>query len=203
MKLFPRVALLCVSLSLPLLSSDAIVLVHNSQDPALDLRGKTYWYFHEAFRPSKLVTNAAGAGIAQWRNDPKEWGQGAEGFAKRYGSRLAISASNDTFAAVVGAAIHADPRYVVLREGSAGHRAIFALEHGLISRYDDGKERPAYSRFAGAIGSAYLARTWYPTRLSDESHTLEYAAENIGSYMIRNLIHEFRPEINRVIHIKH
>ena len=76
------------------------------------------------------------------------------------------------------------------------------MEHGLISRYDDGKERPAYSRFAGAIGSAYLARTWYPTRLTHESRTWEYAVENIGSYMVRNLIHEFRPEINRALHLK-
>jgi hypothetical protein len=201
--MLPRVILLFLSLCLPLLSNDAIVLLHNSQEPALTLSGKTYWYFHEAFRPSKLVTNAAGAGWAQWRDDPKEWGQGAEGFARRYGSRLAISLSTDTFQSIVGAATHADPRYIVLREGSIRHRAIFALEHGLISRYDDGKERLAYSRFAGAIGSAYLARTWYPTRLTHESRTWEYAVENIGSYMIRNLFHEFRPEINRAFHIKH
>lgn len=202
MNWLPRAVLLCLSLS-SLLAGDAIVLLHHGNDPALDLSGKTYWYFHEAFRPSKLVTNAAGAGIAQWQNDPSEWGQGAQGFGRRYGSRLAVSLSTDTFQSIVGAATHADPRYVVLREGSTAHRAAFALAHGLISRYDDGKERPAYSRFAGAIGSAYLARSWYPDRLTRERRTLEYAAENLGSYMVRNLIHEFRPEINRALHIKH
>ncbi len=202
MRLLSRAAMLCVWMCWPLLASDAIVLVHNSHDPALTASGKAYWYFHEAFRPSKLVTNAVGAGYAQWQNDPKEWGQGAEGFGKRLASRLAVSVATDTIQAVVGAATHADPRYVVLRQGSIGHRAAFALAHGLISRYDDGKERPAYSRFAGAVGSAYLARTWYPTRLGSESQTLQYAAENMGSYMVRNLIHEFRPEINRVFHIK-
>ena len=35
MQLLQRAALLCLSASLPLLSSDAIVLVHNSQTPAL------------------------------------------------------------------------------------------------------------------------------------------------------------------------
>lgn len=130
-------------------------------------------------------------------------GQGAEGFGKRYGSRMAVSVSTDTIQTIVGAATHADPRYVVLREGSVGHRAAFALVHGLISRYDDGKERPAYSRFAGAIGSVYMQELWYPTRLDSESHTFTFAAENIASYMVRNLIHEFRPEINRTFHLKH
>jgi hypothetical protein len=202
MRLFLRFAAVMVLSAMPVVASDAIVLTHDSADPVLTTGGKTYFYFHEAFRPSKLLTNAVGAATAQYRNDPEEWGQGARGFGKRYGSRLAVSASDDTIAFVVGMALHADPRYVVLRKGTNAERIKFSVKHAFISRYDDGTERFAYARISGAFGSAFLASTWYPKRISDPTHSLEYALENVGSYVVRSLVHEYRPELNRVFHIK-
>ncbi len=202
MRFLTRIAIAVFVSAAPAWATDAIVLTHDSADPALSASGKTYFYFHEAFRPSKLLTNAIGAAIAQERNTPPEWGQGGEAFGKRYGSRLGVSVADDTIAYAVGAIIHEDPRYVVLRKGSNAERVKFAVEHAFIARYDDGKERLAVARLAGAVGSAFVASTWYPNRISDSKHTLEYGLENIGSYVVRSLVHEYRPEINHFFHIK-
>ena len=202
MRLLNHLAILGCFLAATLQASDAIVLTHDSPDPALSTTGKTYFYLHEAFRPSKLLTNAIGAATAQWRNDPKEWGQGGAGFGRRYGSRLGVSVATDSIAYGIGLAHHEDPRYVVLRKGRNWDRFKFAMVHAYLVRYDNGKEGIAYGRLAGALGSAYVASTWYPDRLSDQKHTAEYAIENLASYLVRSLVHEYRPEINRFFHLK-
>ena len=46
--------------------------------------------------PVPLLGEAAGAAIGQWMNTPKEWGQGWDAFAKRFGSNLAYNGIRQT-----------------------------------------------------------------------------------------------------------
>src|SRR5262249_45944834 len=66
--------------------------------------------------------SAASAGIGQWDNSPEEWGQGAEGYGKRFGSRFGQNVAKQTLQLGLGAALHEDLRYKPVRTGSAGSR---------------------------------------------------------------------------------
>ncbi|MBZ5624787.1 MAG: hypothetical protein LAQ69_39720, partial [Acidobacteriia bacterium] len=43
----------------------------------------------DTFSPTSFVSSAANAGIGQWRNRPREWQQGGEGYGRRYASSFA------------------------------------------------------------------------------------------------------------------
>ena len=59
-------------------------------------RTKVSNYAFDAFGPYPLAGAGVAAGINQWSNAPPEWGQGAEGFGKRFGSDFAIAAIGTT-----------------------------------------------------------------------------------------------------------
>jgi hypothetical protein len=48
------------------------------------------YYFKSTFSVESVLSSAAGAGISQWENSPSEWGQGAEGYARRLGNSYAV-----------------------------------------------------------------------------------------------------------------
>src|ERR1041385_5838006 len=45
-------------------------------------------YVKSTIGPLALARTAASAGIAQWRDSPEEWGQGAKGYGRRFASRV-------------------------------------------------------------------------------------------------------------------
>lgn len=49
-------------------------------------------YAFDAYGPYPIAGAAFAAGINQWSNAPPEWGQGTQGFGKRFGSDYAIAA---------------------------------------------------------------------------------------------------------------
>src|SRR5437870_3913066 len=55
---------------------------------------------------------AVAAGLGQAFNSPKEYGQGADGYGKRYGANLADGLTNSIFVlGVYPSLLHQDPRY--------------------------------------------------------------------------------------------
>ncbi len=61
---------------------------------------------------------------------------------------------------------------------------------------------PAWSLFVAAYGSAFIANTWYPSSKSTFSHAMEQGSSKIGSTIGLHLLHEFWPDMKRIIHRK-
>lgn len=53
-------------------------------------------YVSDTVGPWPLARAAASAGIQQWKDSPEEWGQGAEGYGKRFASNLGRNAIRQT-----------------------------------------------------------------------------------------------------------
>src|SRR6267142_126690 len=67
------------------------------------------------------------AGIAQAKNDPKEWGQGWGAFGKRYGASFADNSIGTYMTtAIFPSMLREDPRYYQLGKGRFAHRAYHA-----------------------------------------------------------------------------
>jgi hypothetical protein len=72
--------------------------------------------------------NGALAGIAQAKNDPKEWGQGWGAYGKRYGASFADNSIGTYMTtAVFPSLLHEDPRYYQLGRGRFIHRAYHGI----------------------------------------------------------------------------
>jgi hypothetical protein len=65
---------------------------------------------------------------------------------------------------------------------------------------DDGKFMPAYSRFIGAYGAAYIARTWYPPQYQTFMSGFKAGSESLGFDVATNLLREFWPDIKKRFH---
>src|SRR5882762_10209569 len=67
------------------------------------------------------------SGIAQAKNDPKEWGQGWSAYGKRYGASFADNSIGTYMTtAIFPSLLLEDPRYYQLGNGRSAHRAYHA-----------------------------------------------------------------------------
>lgn len=133
------------------------------------------------------------AGIQQATDSFKGYGQGAQGYGKRFGANYA----DGFIGTVIGAAIlpsllHQDPRYFVKGTGSIHSRALYAIASPVICRGDNGRWQPNYSNVVGNVISASISNAYYPaTDRNGASLTIENSLIGTASGAISSLIQEF------------
>ncbi len=159
----------------------------------LTARQKFQLAWRSSIDPVTWVLVGVSAGAEQADNTFAGYGQGAQGFAKRYGAGYA-----DTFnATMLGGAIlpsllKQDPRYFVKGTGSVGSRIWYALETTVICKGDNGRWQPAYASILGGLAAAGISNIYYPA--SDRTG-LELTFENAGIGLAlggaENLLQEF------------
>ena len=123
--------------------------------------------FHLSLRtlidPATIAATGITAGIQQERNSYWEWGQGAEGYAKRFGAAYATVAQNLLITSVAAdSLLHQDPRYFYSGRGTKAQRAWYAIAGAFRAKGDNGQWQPPYAGLIGAIASAEIAQTYYP-----------------------------------------
>jgi hypothetical protein len=168
--------------------------------PPITNSDKLHIYLTSTYGPTSLLRAAIGAGYGQARDSTPEWGQGMEGYGKRYASRFAQHAVKRTIQFSVGAMLHEDPRYYYSGKTGVVPRATYAAFHTLVTRKDDGSKAPAYGRFAGAFGAGLISRTWHPESSRNVRSGFGSGAVSLGIDAGFRVLHEFWPDIKRVFH---
>lgn len=132
------------------------------------------------------------AGVQQANNDFKGYGQGAEGFGKRYGAAYA----DFTIGTFIGGAIlpsvfKQDPRYFYKGTGSRRSRALYAIANSVICKGDNGHWQFNYSAILGSLAAGGISNLYYPASDRDAALTFQNTAIGIGGSAAANLIQEF------------
>lgn len=143
--------------------------------------------------PFTVVVVGGTAGIEQAQNHFAGYGQGAEGYGKRFGATYADVASG-TFigSAVLPSLLKQDPRYFYKGTGSVAARGLYALANSIICKGDNGHWQPNYSNVMGSLAAGGLSNLYYPEQdRNGAGLTLENAAIGIGTTAIGNLFQEF------------
>jgi Carboxypeptidase regulatory-like domain len=142
--------------------------------------------------PVSFLTVAGVAGVQQYRNTFPSYGDGIEGYGKRYGAALANHVSGTMLGhAVYPAIFHQDPRYFYKGKGSIGSRALYAISAAVIARGDDGRWKPNYSRVLGHFSAAAISNLYYPASDRGISLVLINGLAATGASAGGNLIREF------------
>jgi hypothetical protein len=153
-----------------------------------------------AFDPYEFVIVGVLAGINQADNEDAAYGQGAAGFAKRYGAGFADQAiGNFMTGAVFPTILRQDPRYFQLGKGRFGRRFAYALSRLLIARTNAGHRQFNFSEFLGnatAAGISNLYEVPQDRTLANAAVTL---CEQISVDGLGNELKEFWPDIRRKI----
>jgi hypothetical protein len=129
-------------------------------------RTKLHNYFFDAVGPYPIIGAALAAGINQADDTPPEWGQGAEGFGKRFGSNFGIAATATTTRYVLAEALREDTLYYRCECKGAFPRFSHAVISTFTARRGDDGHRvfslPAV--IAPYVGTMTAVYAWYPDR---------------------------------------
>jgi hypothetical protein len=143
--------------------------------------------------PFTFVVVAGAAGVEQAQNHFAGYGQGTQGYAKRFGAGYADTVAG-TFvgAAILPALLRQDPRYFYKGTGSTASRFAYAVSNAFICKGDNGRWQPNYSNVLGNLAAGGLSNLYYPEQDRNGAElTLENAAIGIGATAIANLFQEF------------
>jgi hypothetical protein len=180
-------------------------LVQAGEQPPPLTSGQKFKLAVQYLNPYTFLFVAAEAGVNQARNEPKEYGQGAEGYGKRYGAGFADGLTDGLFVTgVYPSLLRQDPRYYRLGDGAFSHRAGYALTRILVTRQDSGRRAFNFSEVLGGFTSSAIGVTYYPKSQRDFSDVAERAGIQFAFDAGFNVLKEFYPDIERkLFHRKH
>jgi hypothetical protein len=132
------------------------------------------------------------AGIQQAQNDFSGYGQGAQGYAKRYGASYAdVVAGTLIGSAILPSLLKQDPRYFYKGSGSKRSRILYAIANSVICKGDDGHWQANYSGILGSFAAGGISNLYYPAKDRGAELTFENTLIGIGESAAVNLLQEF------------
>ena len=125
-----------------------------------------------------------------------DYGQGAEGFGKRFGSSMGRAASRQFFGTFVFASmLHQDPRYFPIKDATLRESIRHALRRIVITPTDSGREAPNYSGLMGSLAAEILANTYLPDDDRTAGKTFERLGKGVAFRAGTNILKEYWPTI--------
>jgi hypothetical protein len=144
------------------------------------------------------------AGLEQWENGYSGYGQGAQGYGKRFGAAYADNFSGAMFGgAIFPALLHQDPRYFRRGTGSFRSRFFYAISTAVKTKNDKGRWEPNYSNVLGNLAAGGLANVYYPSTDRGVGLTFERALTVTAEGAIGSVFVEFWPDISSKLFHKH
>ena len=168
-------------------------VVYAPNAPPLSARQKFHLAWRSSIDPVTFLATGAVAGIQQAQNEFRGYGQGAEGYGKRYAANYADGIIGDMLGgAVLPSIFKQDPRYFYNGQGTVRHRILYAIANSVICKGDDGRWQFNYSGIGGSLIAGGVSNLYYP---KDEQNGVALTFENTGYGIIGsavgNLFQEF------------
>jgi hypothetical protein len=138
--------------------------------------------------------------IGQARNTDPSYGQGLEGYGKRYGTAFADAGIGTLMtSSVFPTVLHQDPRYFQLGTGGAWHRTMYSISRIFVTRSDSGELQFNYSEIVGNAVAAGISNAYRPQDQRTLGNTLSVWGTDIMLNTICNVAKEFWPDLRRKI----
>ena len=143
--------------------------------------------------PVTLIGVGVLAGIDQAANRWGAYGQGAEGYGKRYGATYAnVFASTFIGGAVMPTILKQDPRYFYKGTGSKRSRFLYALASSVWCKGDNGRWQPNYSNVIGSFAGAGTEALYIPARdRRGSGFVVSTALIRLGETSLAGVLQEF------------
>jgi hypothetical protein len=171
--------------------------------PPMTLGEKFRYRLKHSFDAEHAIRSVAGAALDEAREHPSAWGRGWDSFGVRVTSHLGQHIINEQIMFAVEALDHQTPGHLRSRRTGFTNRLKDAMKYTFISSSDSGKLMPAYSRFAGAYGAAFISRAWFPKEYHTLSSGFYTGTTSLGIDVGWNVLREFYPDIKRAVFHRH
>ncbi len=139
------------------------------------------------------------SGISQAENSEPGFGQGAEGYGKRFGAYVADGTiENFMVGAVLPSLLRQDPRYFELGKGGFWHRTEYSVSSISITRSETGRRQFKFSEILGSAAAAAISTySYHPSGDRTLPNTCSVWGTQVGYDTITLVIKEFWPDIRR------
>jgi hypothetical protein len=139
--------------------------------------------------------------MGQARNSDPTYGQGFQGYGKRYATVYANTGIGTLMTtSVFPTILHQDPRYFQLGTGGKWHRAMYSVSRIFVTRADSGALQFNYSEIVGNAVAAGISNTYLPQSQRTLGNTLSVWGTDILLNTLCNVAKEFWPDLRRKIH---
>ncbi len=146
----------------------------------------------DAVDPVTFGITAAAAGLEQASDQYGGYGQGAEGYGKRYGAAYAdLATSTFIGGAILPSLLKQDPRYFYRGTGTTRARLLYAIANAVICKGDNKRWQANYSSILGNFASAGISNLYYPAKDTGVGLTFENALIDTGAAAAANVLQEF------------
>ena len=152
-----------------------------------------------AFDYIQIPWYAALAGISQAQNSEPGYGQGAEGYFKRFGSAAGDGIiENFMVQAIFPSLLSQDPRFFQESAGGFWHRTGYAISRIVVTRSDSGHHMFNFSEVLGSGAAAAISTySYHPTADKTASNTMKVWGTQMSYDTMTLVIKEFWPDIRR------
>jgi hypothetical protein len=151
---------------------------------------------------STIGASLAGAAYGQAVDSPEGYGQGGEGYAKRFGANMARAASDNMFGTfLIASVMHEDPRFFVKRGLSFRQSVKYAAVRVVKTRNDDGQTVTNFAGLLGPLAAEALANTYYPEGSRGVGDTVIRYSADLGWRFAGHLLKQYWPDINRKLRL--
>jgi len=161
--------------------------------PPLSSRQKFNLAWKSSIDPISFLASGFFAGFEQATNVFSGYGQGAQGYAKRYGA----SFSDNFIGTMIGGAIlpsllKQDPRYFYKGTGTIRARVFYAIANAVVCKGDNGHWQTNYSGLGGGLAAGGISNLYYPaSNRSGLALSFENAGIGTAESAVQNLFQEF------------
>lgn len=143
------------------------------------------------------------AGLSQLDNGNPSFGQGLQGYARRYGSAIADQdIGNFMTEAIMPSLLHEDPRYFRRGRGSVMGRIAYAASRVAVAKTDKGVSTFNFAEFLGNGVTGSVGNVYYPDSVGF-SPTMQRLFTQIGTDAISNVLKEFWPDVKKKFLSRH
>src|SRR5262249_8284373 len=158
-------------------------------------REKLHYYVRHMFSVESVVRSAAGAAMLQGVDTPTEWGQGADGYGRRFANSYGQHIMRSTLMYGSSALLNEDNRY--FRSGKAGFwpRLKYAIASSFLARHEDGSRGFSYSRVGSTVATSIISRAWQPPSTRGPENAVSSMGTAFGVEVGFNVAREFFPRI--------
>ena len=139
--------------------------------------------------------------LGQARNSDPTYGQGFQGYDKRFATFYADTGIGTLMTtSVFPTLLRQDPRYFQLGKGSKWHRALYSASRIFVARSDRGELQFNYSEIVGNAVAAGISNIYHPQSQRTLGKTVSVWGTDTMLNMLCNVAKEFWPDIRRKFH---
>lgn len=174
-------------------------VTYNPSAAPLNARQKFELAWRSTIDPVNFGVTAAVAGLEQAVDFYSGYGQGAQGYGKRFGAAYADSVIGTFIGdAILPSLFKQDPRYFYKGTGSVRSRIRYAVTRAVICKGNDGHWQTNYSAILGSLAAGGISNLYYPEGDRGVALTFENTLISIGASAANNVLQEFL--IRRLTH---